>query len=189
MIKPENYDNESAVMLGEYQTLEPGGYICRIMKAEAGLSKSGKVMLIISYDIAEGDKKDYFKNQYQSNTNDNKKWKGMYWQLTEGASTKYFKGMIKAIEDSNPGFKFNFDENELKGKMFGGIFGKEEFYNEAKGEYQFSTKLMWIRSVDAIKNGNFKIPNDKHIEHSQSESKTENSEYIIETADDDDLPF
>lgn len=189
MNKPKNYDTEPIVMIGEYETLEPGGYICKILNAEVSLSKTGKQMLTLSYDIAEGEKKDYFKKQYEANTNENKKWKGKYWQLVEGESTKYFKGMIKAIEDSNPGFKFNFNENELKGKYFGGIFGREEFYNIIKEEYQFSTKLTWIRSVDTIRNGNFKIPNDKLIEHKENNNKEQTSYYTEEVDNDNDLPF
>ena len=201
MNKPKNYDNEPTVMIGEYEVLEPGGYICKILDAEESLSKTGKQMLILSYDIVEGEKKDYFKKQYKENTSEYKKWKGRYWQLTEGESTKYFKGMIKAIEESNPNFKFNFNEKELKGKFFGGIFGREEFYNIKTEEYQFSTKLMWIRSVDTIRNGNFRIPTDKLIEHKEDvkedidndlpfNKEQTNYDYVKEDIDDDDdLPF
>ena len=186
MNKPKNYDSVQAAVMGEQEVLEPGGYICKILKAEIKESSSGKEMMVINYDIAEGDRKDFFANKYRNNTNENKKWQGVYYQLTEDNSTKFFKGMITAIEKSNEGYKFKFDETTLKGKLFGGIFGREEYFNINTGKQQFSTKLLWIRNIDTIKSGNFETPADKLMNNNSVPS---GFAHVDESLDDDDLPF
>ena len=56
MIKPNNYENIS--IFGE--ELELGGHVCKIMKVEETKSKSGRDMIVISLDIAEGKQKRSF---------------------------------------------------------------------------------------------------------------------------------
>ena len=50
--KPSDYDS---VRVGDYKVLPAGGYICRILKAEETTSSTGKPMLKIAFDIADGD--------------------------------------------------------------------------------------------------------------------------------------
>ena len=38
-----------------------------------------------------------------------------------------FKGFIKSVEESNPGYVWNWDESTLKGKKVGLILQEEEF--------------------------------------------------------------
>lgn len=60
MKKIAGYD-ESEALTGEFEVLEAGGYICKIINAKVEKSKTNKEMLVIAFDIAEGDHKDYFK--------------------------------------------------------------------------------------------------------------------------------
>ena len=61
---------------------------------------------------------------------------------------------------ANPGYIWNWDEKSLIGKIFGGVFGREEFKAD-NGEYHFVTKCRFANSIDRIKSGDFTIPNDK----------------------------
>lgn len=190
MKKPDNYESEQATNLGEgYAVIEPGGYICKITQVQVTNSKAGNEMLVILFDIAEGEYKGFYKKQFDENTNPDKKWKGVLRQVVGGSSTKFFKGMMTAIEKSNSGFVFDFDETKLKGKLFGGLFGREEYFNVTKGEYQFSTKLFWVRDTETVKGGKFEIPKDKLAERTQATTAPSGFHAVGETLDDEELPF
>lgn len=153
MNKPTGYD-EATAFTGEFKSVTPGGHICKILGAKSEQSKSGKEQLVIMFDIAEGPDKGFYMDQFKrkQESNADAKWQGLYRQLTEGDSTKFFKGMITAIEKSNDGYKWDWKEESLKGKLFGGVFGQEE-YEKQDGSIGVSTKCRFIRSVEQIRKG------------------------------------
>lgn len=163
MIKPTGYD-ETQAFTGESMTLPPGGYVCKIIAAKEEKSKRGASMLVIAFDICEGQYDDFYGSKHAAviERNPAAKWPGVFYQLTEGASLPYFKGMITAIEESNPGYKWNWDEKTLTGKKFGGVFGREEFETQ-DGRLLMVTKLFYIRSVEAVRKG-VEAPADKLLE-------------------------
>ena len=59
MERIEGYEEAQAIT-GEYEKLEAGGYICKIVNAKEEKSKSGKRMLVLQLDIIEGERKEYF---------------------------------------------------------------------------------------------------------------------------------
>lgn len=169
-----------------------GGYVCVILAVEQKKSNSNKNMLVINFDIAEGDFKGFYMDKYKNATprsdNDPIKWQGKYYQMLEGDNWESrFKGLITSIEESNEGYKWNDDEQSLKGKLFGGIFGEEEYiYN---GEIRTNTKLRWIRSVDKIRNGEFEIPRKKEVPEEQKTTINAPFEQAFTPVREDDLPF
>lgn len=106
----------------------------------------------------------------------------MYYQTVKGDSLQYFKGFITVIENSNPGYKWNWDEKTLVGKLFGGVFGEEE-YKGNDGKMHTGVKCMQVRSIDKIRNGEYTVPPIKKLNTS-----TDNG-YTIPAEDDSDLPF
>jgi hypothetical protein len=155
MNKPQDWDKTEA-FTGEFKNITPGGHICKIVDAYESTTQSGKAQLIIEFDIAAGEFKDFYKEQHERRltANAEAKWQGIYRQLTGGEigqTNPYFKGVITAIEESNKGYKWNWDEKTLVGKLFGGVFGQEE-YETDKG-IKLATKCFWIRSVEAVKKG------------------------------------
>lgn len=186
MKKIEGYD-EAQALTGEYELLEAGGYICKIISAKVEKSKTNKEMLVIAFDIAEGEHKDYFKRRYEGNTSFDRKWptNGVYRQMLEGENAiGYLKGLMTSLEASNQNFKWNWDESKLKGLKFGGLFGREQ-YEANDGTLKFATKLQFIRSVEKIKNNDFKIPEDKLLNRKNNEL---NGEFIT-VGEDEELPF
>ena len=184
MKKIEGYD-EAQVLTGEYENLEAGGYICKILDAKEEKSTTGKSMLVITFDILEGEHKDFYKRKYDSDTRTDKKWptNGIYRQMLEGEkSAGYLKGVITSLEASNPKFKWDWDETKLKDLVFGGIFRREQ-YEANDGSLKFSTKLQFIRSVEKIKNNDFEVPTDKLLP-----PKVDN-DWTMTTEDINDLPF
>lgn len=187
MEKMNGYD-EAQALTGEYEKLQPGGYICKIISAKEDKSQSGKKMLVLALDIEEGEKKGFFKRRYdelvKNNKDVNNKPKypagGVYRQMLEGEnSVGYLKGLMKSLEESNSGFKWEWDEKKLVNLKCGAIFAEKE-YEKMDGSIGVSTKIKWIRSIKAIQEGNFTVPELKKLE-----TKTN----VTISADDDDLPF
>ena len=67
------------------------------------------------------------------------------------------KGFTVAVEKSNSGYVWNFDEKSLKGKIVGLVLGEEEFVNSV-GKLRTRTYVESVRSVDSIRKGDFTIP-------------------------------
>ncbi|HRT84278.1 MAG TPA: hypothetical protein P5523_06530 [Bacteroidales bacterium] len=180
MKKYDGYEKAEA-FTGEFKTLEPGGYICKILKVQAEEKDYG-TLLRIGFDIAEGEHEGYYKRRFESKkqSNPDAKWPGMYYQPIIQADLRYFKGFMTSLEVSNPGFKWNWDENKLVGKLFGGIFGEEE-YEKQDGSIGTTVKCRFVRSVDAIREGEFKTPEKKLLNPANTGWK--------QVEDDDELPF
>ena len=197
MEKLEGYEQAQA-LTGEYETLEAGGYICKIIAAKEETSRTNKKMLVLALDIAEGEKKDFFKKRFEENKKNNTdptkeiKWPagGTYRQMLEGdKALGYLKGLMTSLEASNNGFKWDWDEKKLKSLKCGAIFGEEE-YERMDGSVGTTTKVKFIRTVEAIKEGKFKIPEIKKLppkgEAFEDFAKANGLDFVD---NDDDLPF
>ena len=162
MQKPSEWESTQAAT-GDFKSVTPGGHICKIISARVEQTSQGKEVLVIAFDIVEGADKNFYTDLYDKAviTNKDAKWQGTYRQLTQGDSLKFFKGLITAIENSNSGYKWDFNEASLKGKLFGGVFGQEEWVNN-KGEVKLSTKCRWIRSVEQVRKG-VDVPEIKRV--------------------------
>lgn len=187
MEKLQGYEEAKAIT-GEYERLNAGGYICKIISAKEEKSKTGKRMLVLALDIIEGDKKDFFRNRFNENSNPDKKWPAgaIYRQMLEGEKAAGFlKGIMTSLETSNEGFKWDWDEKKLANLKCGAIFGEEE-YEKMDGSIGTTTKVKFIRTVKAIEDGNFKIPELKKLPE-----KGEAFEDFVNsvTSENDDLPF
>ena len=186
MRKPDGYDQSQAAT-GEYEVLPVGGHICIIKQAKVDKTSTEKEVIILVFDICEGEFKDYYKRNFDRRKENNAeaKWQGTFRQLTEGKSLPFFKGMIDAIEKSNGSYKWNWDEATLKGKIFGGVFGEEE-YEGNDGKTHTSVKCRFVRTVEAVKSGKFSMP-DKKLASGSSNSQQQGGTGPIDK--DDDLPF
>lgn len=187
MEKVQGYEEAQAIT-GEYERLNAGGYICKIVSAKEEKSKSGKRMLVLALDIIEGDKKDFFRNRFNEDNRTEKKWPSgaIYRQMLEGEKAAGFlKGLMTSLEASNEGFKWDWDEKKLANLKCGAIFGEEE-YEKMDGSVGTTTKIKFIRTVKAIQDGNFKVPELKKLPE-----KGEAFEDFVNsvTSDNNDLPF
>lgn len=186
---------KAKVITGGVPQLPKGGYIAKVLDCKEE-SKNGYSWLAFSFDIAEGEHKGHFAEQYRANTNENKKWRGTYNAFIPDESSQYyeenlnkFKTMIANIEESNSGYHWDWDESKLKGKVIGVIFGEKEFETQ-NGDVIIVTECRGIRSVDCIKNDKFKMPALKTLNGAPSVSTANTSSTAFTEVDaDDDLPF
>lgn len=191
MEKINGYEAAQA-LTGEFETLKPGGYICKIIAVKEEKSKSGNKMLTLALDIDEGDYKGFFKKRYEELVSQKKEPNqevkypnaAVYRQMLEGneKAVGFFKGLITSLEASNPNFKWDWDEKKLVGLRCGGIFAEEE-YEKLDGSIGTSCKINFIRTTKAIEEGNFKVPELKKL------PKKGDSFEFSGAADSDDLPF
>ena len=152
------------------EQLPVGGYIAKILNAEEVTYDWGSVLLIY-FDIAEGDYKDFFKKDYDAQQREDKKWRGTYrlnipkddGSEKDGWTKRKFNNAIWCVEDANPGYHWNWDEKSLKGKMTGVLFRNEEW--EHNGNTGWSTRCCAFTAVGDIRDGKFKMPKDKPLKN------------------------
>lgn len=141
---------------GTFKRLAPGGYVVKLLDAT---DVPEKEYLRISFDVCEGDNKGFFANEYKNDTREDKKWPnaGTFIRSYKEKALPMLKGFTVAVEKSNSGYVWNFDEKSLKGKIVGLVLGEEEFVNSV-GKLRTRTYVESVRSVDSIRNGDFTIP-------------------------------
>lgn len=191
MIKPKNWENTSAY--GDFEPLEPGGHVCRIIKVEETKSRAGKDMIVIYVDIAEGEQTGYFRKQFDENNAADRKWPngGTYYQLLEdadGNTNRGFKTVIESVKKSNSDFNEDAIWNEnfceyFKGKYVGCVFGREQYLNR-ENKLKFATKIFNFRDVETIRKG-VDVPEDKLLEPVQAPKGFTDANSFA----DEDVPF
>ena len=160
-------DYETTQSYSNSEKLPVGGYVLKVANVRYEEGQNGNSDRIqLMFDIAEGDQKDFFRKQYDAQTSEDKKWKGtvaIYVPTDDGSekdgwTKKTFKTIMENFEASNPGYAWNWDENSLKDKLIGGIFVDTYSVIDGKEIKYVSLAPKNIRTVDCIRNGNFKMP-------------------------------
>lgn len=167
MIKrPSNWD--SVQTFSDRPKLPLGAYVCRIKQAAVQQNTWGD-QLALAFDIIDGEYANFYAEDFKANTREDKKWKGVlrYFLPRDDGSEKdeltksSFKGLITAIENSNPGYNWNWDEKTLTGKELGIIFRNEEWeYNEKTG---WAVRPWRATTVDNVADGKYTLPKDKPL--------------------------
>lgn len=150
-----------------YRPLPKGGYVVRILGATVHNNSNGQYLKIAA-DIAEGDFAGYYEEEYNNQTSENPKWHCNYLvsipnddgSEKDGWTKRKFKTFINALEDSNPGFHFDWDERKFKNLIIGGIFNEREY---VKRDNQIGRAVNFAATctVADIRSGNYTIPEDK----------------------------
>lgn len=192
--KFKDYD-EIQVFEGGAQ-LPVGGYELTIVGAKVEQFTNCEI-LKIAFDIVNHEQfSGFYANRFKSAKaqNPDAKWGGVFdvfipkddGSELDGYTKQAFKRFITSVEKSNEGYVWNWDEKSLKGKAFGGIFGREEFITK-EGDRKFAVKCRFPRSIDSIRSGNYKIPEDKLLKGLNTATATiDDYEEIL---DPDDMPF
>ena len=152
MKKIENWNEIEAKGMDDFKALPIGAYECKIINAvENHNEESGKTTLKVMVDIASGEYKDYFKKRYDSNTAIDRKWDNNATKFLafEGENISFFKGFITIVENSNVGYKWNWEESTLRDKKLVGVFQYEE-YKKQDGTKALKVRLTKFRSLDKL---------------------------------------
>ena len=196
----KNKDYDSTASFGEgRKSLPADGYICKIKKAEEMKSKSGKDMIHIAFDIAEGEYEGYFMNLFNTRkeraempSNVKYPFEGQMWIMCndyedDTKTSRKFKGLCTSLEESGLtvwNSKGEFLVDNLKGAKIGIVYQNQE--QEYNGETYWRAIPWACRSVETIKSGDFFMPEDKPLE-TKEEVNTGVQNFTPLT--DDEIPF
>jgi len=173
------------------EILPAGGYVAKIISAKVESREWGDT-LVIAYDITEGEFTGFFKRDFDNNPNEDKKWRGTLRLTIPNDSTddrnvwrkKAFNNFVACIEESNPKFNWEWDETKLKNKAIGILVREREW--EMDGRTGWTTEASSTATVDAIREGKFRIPKP----YALRKAETAIQSFTAETAaDDTELPF
>ena len=194
MILPSDYDNAKAYDGSSFNALPVGGHICRIVGAREAKSRNGNDMIEIAFDIAENGPDDgRFKERFDNlrKSKPDAKWPNDGTFRTailtkDGKTSGYFKGVITAVEESNPGYGFKdsgCNMDTMKGKLIGFNFGEEE-WRKSDGSIGVSVKPFYAISVATVREG-IQPPPRKALK----ENPTSMERKGFTQVQDDELPF
>lgn len=193
MIKKWN-DYDSVKGYGEFERLPKGGYVVKILGVSIEHYRDNETTLKLGCDVIEGEYANYYINQYKNNTNEDKKWSCNCFinipvddgSERDGWTKRNFRTAINALEESNPGFHWDWNETKLKGLIVGGLFNEREYIGN-DGNIHKSTNLARFCPVEKIRNGNYTLPKDKLL---QNQSTVNDGFMAIPNGTEDDgLPF
>lgn len=180
----------------EWEALPKGAYVIKLLniKEEANKNSSG-THLAIAFDVAEGDYAGFYKKAFESDTREDKKWNNdavIYINCPEDNSPQWlidnFNKFITAVEDSNDGYHWSWDEKTLKNKLVGAKFCIEQ--SEYDGKIYDHTKAKWFIAAKKIRDGKYgKLPNDKLITASTGNDGPTDFMNIPENITDEEIPF
>lgn len=178
-----NWDNVQEK--GGFTPITPGGYVAAITKVE---DHEDKQYLRIYWDFVEEPYRGSNARTYQ----EKRYWPMWFPRSYKEANLGYFKSFKTQLEKSNPGYHFQEDRlQDLSGKYIGVVLRPEE-YIAGDGTVKVRNTVYQTRSVDAIRAGNFTVPELKKLYgNSVPDTQTDNSGFQELTDEDVDgeLPF
>lgn len=193
MKKRNSFNRENVYR--ETEKLPVGGYVIKIINAKEETFDWGS-RLAIAFDIEEGEYKGFYNKNFQEQTGEDKKWKGVFrlnipkedGSEQDAWTQKKFNTTIVNIEESNNGYFWDWDESKLKGKLVGAIFNNKEY--EMNGRRGFYTACHSFLPVETIRSGKFKIPNDTLLRGTTATPKTDSEGFMnIPEGANEEIPF
>lgn len=173
------YSEATAMNFNAAERLPAGGYVLRVLDVREENYTWGDV-IVLRFDIAEGEQTGFFKRQYDAMSDEYKKWKGTHRiniptpksnseddMKRYNRSLGFFKAQIEAINKSNTiniDCSKEWDISTMKNKLVGAVFGNKEW--EYDGKTGWYTACDHLVAVADIREGNFTIPKDKPLKNS-----------------------
>lgn len=167
-MKPTYSGYEAKKSSGFAQLPPVGAYVAEIqgVRTEESYDKTRDV-IILMVEITEGDYKGQYHKVYEEQKNsfgDNVKYRGTF-KLTpyidgdEAWVKQRFEGNLWCVEQSNPGYRWDWDETKLKGKKIG-INVRKNLYTGRNGDRE-TTEIGQLETVDDVKNGRCRTMKDR----------------------------
>lgn len=197
----KNFDKVNAMGQGSTQ-LPVGGYVCVIKDVQYKKYDWGDCMYI-AWDVAEGELKGFYMKKFKADkeNNEDAKWKGVYKLYVpkdDGSeqdewTKRKLKTFTNALEDSNDGYKWNWDEKKWKNLKFGGVVGEHETFIDGKDSTITFNEVRFVTTVQKIKDGDFR-PADKYVDNKAKEFLANNNSaadtgFLSAEEGPDEIPF
>lgn len=167
---------------GDFERLEPGGYVVRITAVE---DHPADEYLEVVWDVAEGEHAGFYGDEWGRTHpfahNDR-------WYYGEKAE-RFFKSKLVALEQSNRG-RFSVsawqqacDEREFVGLEVGMVLQKLLNTNKKTGKDTDFLEVVKVTASQDIRNGDYKLPEPRDLRKPKDEPATAEPGYY------DDIPF
>lgn len=194
-MKP-TYSGFEAKKSSNYAQLPPpGAYVAEIqgVKTEDSYDHSREV-IVLMLEITEGDYAGQYHKVFEEQKNsfgDSVKYRGTL-RLTpfvdgdEAWVKNRFEGNLWCIEQSNPGYQWDWDEKKLKGKKVG-INVRKNIYTGQDGTQKENTEIGQLETIADVKNGKCKPMKDR-VQKKSSAPRTSGNE-MTDVTDTVEVPF
>ena len=148
-------DFENVQAANGFERPEAGGYVCIIRHVE---DHPDKEFIHLEVDIAEGKFKGYAAETAE---------RAGFWPLRcnrfyGGKSVGYFKAFIEAVQNTNKGYRWDWNEQSLVNKGVGIVFREEE-YVARDGSIRKSISPFEFKTAAQIRDGDFTVPAPKPV--------------------------
>ena len=142
----------------EFKKLVGGGYNIKVLRCNEDVNKE---YYEIVYDIAEGEFKGMFSDDYFSD--ESKDFRHHFYVSYKNKNFSNIKRLIEVVEQSNPGLGWTGDPKELEGALLGVVLREEE-YERNDGEIGIRiSSLATLKSTIEIDSGNFTVQKIKKL--------------------------
>lgn len=177
MKKIKDFDKIQENSSGNFR-LPDGGYIVGVKTVQ---DFPDKECLKLEVDVCRGEHKNFFQTKYDNNKNETKYWDnaGTLWRSYSEKSLPFFKGFITSVKKSNKNFNWNFEESELKNKIFGVVFASKEVLGK-NGKVYTNSYIASVHSVEAIEKGDFTVPELRKLDPSKTATTTTAAEPYVD---------
>lgn len=155
MKKIDNFEEVQGTQGGGFKRLPAGGYICKITKVD---DFEEKEYLKVEYEIIEGEYKGWWTETFDRAGF----WGGNFIRSYKDSAHRFFKGFITSVQESNPKYTFDWDEQKLVGLKIGLVIGEEEYIG-ADDIIKTRLYVAQNRNIDIIKKDDFEIPVKKCV--------------------------
>lgn len=168
----------------------------RIIDVKQQTNSRGEYLMIAA-DIYEGDYIQFFTREYKNQQSEDKKWHNNYLLSIpaddgteqDGWTKRRFKTFTEALEDSNEGYHFDWDEQKFKGKLVGGLFNERE-WEAQDGQIRRSINWGGVCSVEKIRSGSYTLPKDRLIDRGYQTPATNSDGFMsLPEGFEDEPPF
>ena len=193
--KPNGYDDVE--LRAKLPRLPIGGYVIEIRGYKVENYSFGDV-LVLAFDIVEGEYTGFYEDNFARQTTEDKKWKGTIRlnipdDDSEEWAVRSFKSNMRAFETSNEGFVWHWDESKLKGLKVGALFRNKEWAGD-NGSGGWYTECFMLYDADMIRSGDFEMPKDKPLKRNENaggfaDTAPTQQSAPFGTLNDDDIPF
>lgn len=211
MIRHDNIQNfKPSYSSGERLTLPAGIYKAEVINAKVD-ELGNAPTLVIQVDITEGDYARFFRRLFENQSQNSQysvRYKGVYRiQLPDGKDEQHdnwrkhqLEGAVWALENSNPGYKWDWDETKLKGLKIGlNVRERDYYYNGKSGTTTEIGRLESILMMNDPDETKHPKPMKKRELSNRDKQKMAEDEArksaptpgpgYVEVGDDDELPF
>lgn len=182
---------------GTTPSLDPGGYVTVIKSSTLKENSIGQY-IEMDIDIAEGEFKGFYSDDFNHQTEE-KRWRGRFFLSVpkdedsspiNSYAKRRFKTFTDALEGSNPGYKFDWDEAKFKGLLIGGLFTNRE-YKRRDGTIGHTVSMVQVTTVDKIRTGDYTLPPERTVKKDDHTQGHTDEAGFVNIPDDKmmDLPF